>query len=232
MQRRRPIAAQRHPAAAACRCRRRLPPLLPAAFHPHSAAQDQGNAAFKAGNFEEAAEHFSAAIELDSSNHVLYSNRSAAYASLKRYDAALKDARKTVDLKPDWARVGAAAVCSAWATGRMRDECWLPSGRQAPALLLQAAHLQAAYPSAEAQCVVCSECPTTGLVPLCTTQGYSRLGAAYHGLRQWDDAVQAYNKGEQLMVELLLAWGHCGHKCAPCDLQAITSSRFWGLLHS
>lgn len=125
MQRRRPIAAQRHPAAPACPCRyrRRLPPLLPAAFHPHSAAQDQGNAAFKAGNFEEAAEHFSAAIELDPSNHVLYSNRSAAYASLKRYDAALKDARKTVDLKPDWARVGAAAVCFAWATGSMRDEC-------------------------------------------------------------------------------------------------------------
>ena len=46
-------------------------------------------------------------------------------------------------------------------------------------------------------------------MPLCTAQGYSRLGAAYHGLRQWGDAVQAYTKGAQLMVELLLAWRHC-----------------------
>jgi stress-induced-phosphoprotein 1 len=44
--------------------------------------------------------------------HVLYSNRSAAYASLRNFDAALDDAKKTVELKPDWAkgysRLGAA----------------------------------------------------------------------------------------------------------------------------
>ncbi|PRW58562.1 Heat shock STI [Chlorella sorokiniana] len=72
----------------------------------------KGNAAFSAGKFPEAAEHFSAAIGVDPSNHVLYSNRSAAYASMGSYAQALEDAQKTVELKPDWAkgysRLGAA----------------------------------------------------------------------------------------------------------------------------
>ncbi|WOL10086.1 hsp70-Hsp90 organizing protein [Canna indica] len=75
-------------------------------------AKAKGNAAFSAGRFDEAVHHFSEAIDLAPGNHVLYSNRSAAYASLQRYDAALADARKTVELKPDWAkgysRLGAA----------------------------------------------------------------------------------------------------------------------------
>jgi stress-induced-phosphoprotein 1 len=47
---------------------------------------------------------FSQAIELDPSNHVLYSNRSGAYASLKSYEKALEDANKTTEIKPDWAK--------------------------------------------------------------------------------------------------------------------------------
>ena len=39
---------------------------------------------------------------MDPSNHVLFSNRSAAHASQGDYAAALEDARKTVELKPDW----------------------------------------------------------------------------------------------------------------------------------
>lgn len=40
--------------------------------------QAKGNAAFSAGGFEEAVKYFSDAIELDPTNHVLFSNRSAA----------------------------------------------------------------------------------------------------------------------------------------------------------
>lgn len=47
-------------------------------------------------------EKFTAAIELAPDNHILYSNRSAAYASKKEWDNALKDAEKTTELKPDW----------------------------------------------------------------------------------------------------------------------------------
>lgn len=49
-------------------------------------------------------EKFSQAIELDPSNHVLYSNRSGAYASLRDYAKALADANKTTEIKPDWAK--------------------------------------------------------------------------------------------------------------------------------
>lgn len=44
--------------------------------------QAKGNAAFSNGDFEEAIEHFTNGINADGSNHVLYSNRSAAQANL------------------------------------------------------------------------------------------------------------------------------------------------------
>ena len=103
-----------------------------------SAVQAKGNAAFSSGNFPDAVEHFTAAIAVDPTNHVLYSNRSAAYASMSQYQQALGDAQKVVELKPDWPK------------------------------------------------------------------GYSRLGAAQFGLRQWDEAVEAYTKGEQS------CWVSCG----------------------
>ncbi|KXX79448.1 Heat shock protein sti1 [Madurella mycetomatis] len=61
-----------------------------------------GNKAIAAKNFDEAIDKFTQAIALDSNNHILYSNRSAAYASKKEWDNALKDAEKTTELKPDW----------------------------------------------------------------------------------------------------------------------------------
>lgn len=75
-------------------------------------AKAKGNAAFSSGDYTAAIRHFSDAIALSPSNHVLYSNRSAAYASLQKYTEALADAKKTVELKPDWSkgysRLGAA----------------------------------------------------------------------------------------------------------------------------
>uniref|UniRef100_A0A1J3IQJ2 Hsp70-Hsp90 organizing protein 3 n=1 Tax=Noccaea caerulescens TaxID=107243 RepID=A0A1J3IQJ2_NOCCA len=75
-------------------------------------AKAKGNAAFSSGEYATAITHFTEAINLAPTNHVLYSNRSAAYASLHRYAEALSDAKKTVELKPDWSkgygRLGAA----------------------------------------------------------------------------------------------------------------------------
>ncbi|XP_015181039.1 PREDICTED: stress-induced-phosphoprotein 1 [Polistes dominula] len=69
-----------------------------------SILKDKGNAALQEGRFDEAVQHYTEAIALDNSNHVLYSNRSAAYAKAKLYEKALEDAEKTVNLKPDWGK--------------------------------------------------------------------------------------------------------------------------------
>ena len=49
-------------------------------------------------------EKFTQAIEIDPNNYILYSNRSAAYASKKDYQSALDDANKVIELKPDWTK--------------------------------------------------------------------------------------------------------------------------------
>lgn len=67
--------------------------------------KDKGNAFLQGGDFAKAVECYSEAIVLDPSNHVFYSNRSAAYAKDKKYEQALSDAKKCVELKPDWGKV-------------------------------------------------------------------------------------------------------------------------------
>jgi stress-induced-phosphoprotein 1 len=54
---------------------------------------------------EEAIKAYTEAIEIDSANEILYSNRSAAYAKNAQYDLALEDAEKAVSVKPAWAKV-------------------------------------------------------------------------------------------------------------------------------
>ncbi|KAJ4352119.1 Hsp90 cochaperone [Didymosphaeria variabile] len=68
------------------------------------ALKAEGNKLFAEKKFEESIEKFSQAIELEPTNHVLYSNRSGAYASLKDYTKALEDANKVVEIKPDWSK--------------------------------------------------------------------------------------------------------------------------------
>lgn len=63
-----------------------------------------GNAALSSEDFETAVKHYTEAIALDPSNHVLYSNRSAAHAKAENYAAALEDAIKTVELNPTWSK--------------------------------------------------------------------------------------------------------------------------------
>ncbi|XP_031390290.1 hsp70-Hsp90 organizing protein 1-like isoform X3 [Punica granatum] len=67
-------------------------------------AKVRGNAAYAKRDYRAAIRHYSDAIALDPDNHVLYSNRSAAYAALEQWTSALSDARKTHSLKPEWPR--------------------------------------------------------------------------------------------------------------------------------
>ena len=66
-------------------------------------AKALGTTAFQAGQYPEAIQHYTKAIEL-LPTHVLYSNRSAAYCGMKKYDDALADATKCIEMKPDWGK--------------------------------------------------------------------------------------------------------------------------------
>ncbi|XP_026988754.1 stress-induced-phosphoprotein 1 [Tachysurus fulvidraco] len=69
-----------------------------------SQLKDQGNKALSAGQFDEAVRCYTEALALDPNNHVLFSNRSAAYAKKADYENALKDACQTIKIKPDWGK--------------------------------------------------------------------------------------------------------------------------------
>jgi stress-induced-phosphoprotein 1 len=65
-------------------------------------------------------EKFSQAIELDPTNHVLYSNRSGSYASLKQFDKALEDANKVIEIKPDWPKGYTRKAAAAYSLSDLR----------------------------------------------------------------------------------------------------------------
>jgi tetratricopeptide (TPR) repeat protein len=67
-------------------------------------AKRKGNAAFAAGEFAKAVKQFTMAIRMDKTNHVLFSNRSAAHAGLGRYEDALADAERCVRMSPKWGK--------------------------------------------------------------------------------------------------------------------------------
>lgn len=66
--------------------------------------KSQGNAAFSSGDHVLAIKKFSEALEIDTNNHVLYSNRSAAYSSSKDYAKALEDAEQAIACRPSWSK--------------------------------------------------------------------------------------------------------------------------------
>ena len=59
-----------------------------------NALKAEANKAFSAKDYSTATRLYSEAIALDSSNHVLFSNRSASKAGAKDYQGALEDAEK------------------------------------------------------------------------------------------------------------------------------------------
>ncbi|XP_064602093.1 stress-induced-phosphoprotein 1-like [Liolophura sinensis] len=66
--------------------------------------KNKGNKALEAGDCEEAVSLYTSALNLSPKNHVLYSNRSAAYAKAGKYLEALDDAERCIEAKPDWAK--------------------------------------------------------------------------------------------------------------------------------
>ncbi|EAX91205.1 TPR Domain containing protein [Trichomonas vaginalis G3] len=72
----------------------------------------QGNKFFNEHNYPKAIECYTDAIDLDPTNYALYSNRSGAYCASQKYQQAAADARKVIEIKPDWprghSRLGAA----------------------------------------------------------------------------------------------------------------------------
>ncbi|TDH71348.1 hypothetical protein CCR75_003515 [Bremia lactucae] len=73
--------------------------------HDEAEAQKAlGNAEFNEKNFEKAIEHYSEAIRLDSGNFIYYSNRSATYGAIGKWELAEKDAKECVRRNPTFAK--------------------------------------------------------------------------------------------------------------------------------
>ena len=62
--------------------------------------KEAGNAAFQAKDLDGAIKLYTEAIELDELNHILYSNRAAAYLLKKDYENARSDCKKCLELEP------------------------------------------------------------------------------------------------------------------------------------
>ncbi|XP_046683407.1 tetratricopeptide repeat protein 28 isoform X2 [Homalodisca vitripennis] len=75
----------------------------------------QSNAACQGGDYAKAVALYSDALQLDPTNHILYSNRSAALVKMGQFTQALQDATRARELNPKWPkayyRQGVALQC-------------------------------------------------------------------------------------------------------------------------
>lgn len=78
--------------------------------------KDEGNKFFTQGAYKEAIEKFTAAIELDGTNHIFFSNRSGSYLGSGDFASAQADARECIRINPKWSkgysRLGAACMAA------------------------------------------------------------------------------------------------------------------------
>lgn len=81
----------------------------------------QGNTAFSSGDYAKAVEKFTEAISQEQGNHILYSNRSAAYCALKSYEEAIVDADKVISLNPVWSKGYSRKGAALQGAGRLEE---------------------------------------------------------------------------------------------------------------
>ena len=83
--------------------------------------KDKGNEELRVKNFERAIEHYKKAIELDPSNHIFYSNMSAALYSLQKYSEAFEYAKNTVEMNPSFSKAYSRAGVALYAQGKLEE---------------------------------------------------------------------------------------------------------------
>ena len=83
--------------------------------------KNEGNEALKAGNLDLAIEKYTKAIELDSTNHVFYSNRSNAYTLQNKYQEALDDAVKCIEVNPQFVKGYCRKGLALFKMGKMEE---------------------------------------------------------------------------------------------------------------
>ena len=80
-----------------------------------------GDAAFRSGNFQEAITGYSNALELDPTNYVLLSNRSAAHLKAANKSKSLQDAKACVDANPNFTKGYSRLAAAQQSLGRWND---------------------------------------------------------------------------------------------------------------
>lgn len=84
----------------------------------HKAAADK---AYSSGDVKTAIEEYTKAIEFDPEWHILYSNRSPAYLKNGEKSKALADAKKCVELKPDFVKGHSRLANALYSLGRYNE---------------------------------------------------------------------------------------------------------------
>lgn len=85
--------------------------------------QAKGNAAFSAGKFEEAIEHFTEGIAVAPDNHVLYSNRSAAKVHTHMMTYILRPLSAQCWLSGDIAHANRSSLALSGGCGERLQQC-------------------------------------------------------------------------------------------------------------
>lgn len=67
--------------------------------HEANALKEKGNAAFRDGDFLKAEDLYTAAIQRYSRNPLIFNNRANARLKLQRWDGAVNDCLKSIELK-------------------------------------------------------------------------------------------------------------------------------------